>query len=63
MSSVIHSFQHFLERIMPDTLEEHGGEGSKGGRNVTNMRVDEDIDAPAKEEQELEAIDESNHLL
>ena len=30
-----------------------------GGRNITNLRVDDDTDALAKEEQELEALVES----
>ena len=40
-------FNIFLERIMSDTLEAHGGKVSTGGRNMTN-----DIDA--EEEQGLE---------
>ena len=32
---------------------------SIGGRNITNLRFADDIDAPAEEEQELEALVES----
>ena len=44
---------------MPDALEEHDGKISIGGRNITNLRFSEDIDALAEEEQELEALVES----
>ena len=44
---------------MPDALEEHSGKVSIGGRNITNLRFADDIDAPAEEEQELEALVES----
>ena len=59
MSSVIHPlgvFNIFLERIMSDALEEHDGKVSIGGRNITNLRFADDIDALAEEEQELEAL-------
>ena len=59
MSSVTHPLQHFLERIMSDALEEHDGKVSIGGRNITNLRFADDIDALAEEEQELEALVES----
>ena len=49
----------FLERIMSDALEEHDGKVSIGGRNITNLRFANDIDALAEEEQELEALVES----
>ena len=52
-------FNIFLERIMPDALEEHDGKVSIGGRNITNLRFADDIDALAEEEQELEALVES----
>ena len=52
-------FNIFLERIMSDALEEHDGKVSIGGRNVTNLRFADDIDALAEEEQELEALVES----
>ena len=51
MSSVTHPLQHFLERIMLDALEEHDGKVSIGGRNITNLRFADDIDALAEEEQ------------
>ena len=46
---------------MPDAMEEHDGDGkvSTGGRNITNLRFADDIDALAEEEQELEALVES----
>ena len=59
MSSVTYPLQHFLERIMSDALEEHDGKVSIGGRNITNLRFADDIDALAEEEQELEALVES----
>ena len=31
-------FNILLERIMPNTLEEHDGKVSIGGRNITNLR-------------------------
>ena len=52
-------FNIFLERIMYDALEEHDGKVSIGGRNITNLRFADDIDALAEEEQELEALVES----
>ena len=44
---------------MSDALEEHDGKVSIGGRNITNLRFANDIDAQAEEEQELEALVES----
>ena len=52
-------FNIFLERIISDTLEEHDGKASIGGRNIANLRFDNDTDALAEEEQELEALVES----
>ena len=52
-------FNIFLERIMSDALEEHDGKVSIGGRNITNLRFADDIDALAEEDQELEALVES----
>ena len=52
-------FNIFLELIMSDALEEHDGKVSIGGRNITNLRFADDIDALAEEEQELEALVES----
>ena len=54
-------FNIFLERIMSDALEEHDGKVSIGGRNITNLRFADAIDALAEEEQELEALVESLH--
>ena len=44
---------------MSDVLEEHDGRVTIGGRNITNLRFADDIDALAEEEQELEALVES----
>ena len=44
---------------MSDALEEHDGKVSIGGRNITNLRFADDIDALAEEEQELEVLVES----
>ena len=52
-------FNIFLKWIMPDALEEHDGKVSIGGRNITNLRFANDIDALIEEEQELEALVES----
>ena len=52
-------FNIFLERIMSDALKENDGKVSLGGRNITNLRFADDIDALAEEEQELEAKEES----
>ena len=41
---------------MPDALEERDGKVSIGGRNISNLRFVDDIDALAEEEQELEAL-------
>ena len=49
-------FNICLERIMSNALEDHDGKVSIGGRNVTNLRFADDIDALAEEEQELEAL-------
>ena len=49
----------FLERIMSIALEEHDGKVSIGGRNITNLRFADSIDALAEEEQELEALVDS----
>ena len=38
---------------MSDALEQHDGKVSLGGRNITNLRFADDIDALAEEEQEL----------
>ena len=41
---------------MSNALEEHDGNDSIGGRNITNLRFADDIDATAGKEQELEAL-------
>ena len=46
---------------MSDALEEHDGKGSIGGRNITNLRFADDMDALAEEKEELEALAESLH--
>ena len=46
-------FDIFLERIMTDTLEDHEGAASIGGRTITNLRFADDIDGFAGEEEEL----------
>ena len=46
---------------MSDAQEEHVGKVSLGGRNITNLRFADDIDALAEEEQELAALVESLH--
>ena len=55
MSSVTHPLQHFSRT----DLEEHDGKVSIGGRNITNLRFADDIDALAEEEQELESLVDS----
>ena len=52
-------FNIFLERIMSDALEEHDGKVSIRGRNITNLRFADNVDALADTEQELEALVES----
>ena len=52
-------FNIFLERIMSDALEEYDGKVSIGGRNITYLRLADDIDALAEKEQELGALVES----
>ena len=59
MSSAHTLFNIFLERIMSDALKEHDGKVSIGGRNITNLRFADDIDALAEKEQHLEALEES----
>ena len=43
----------FLERSMTDSLEDHEGTVSIGGRTITNLRFADDIDGVAGEEEEL----------
>ena len=40
---------------MSDALKGHDGRVGIGGRNITNLRFDDDIYALAEKEQELEA--------
>ena len=47
------TFNILLKRIMTDPLEEHERNVSIGGRNITNLRFADDIDAQAEEEQQL----------
>ena len=49
-------FNIFLERIMTDTLEDHEGTASTGGRAITNLRFADDIDGLAGEEKELKKL-------
>ena len=49
-------FNIFLERIISDALKEHDGKVSIGGRNITKLRLADDI---VEEEQELETEVES----
>ena len=44
---------------MFDALKEHDRKVSIGGRNIINLQFADDIDAQAKEEQEVEALVES----
>ena len=44
---------------MSDALGEHDGKVSIGGRNITNLRFADDIDALAEKKQELETLRES----
>ena len=44
---------------MSNALEEHDGQISIGGRNITNLRFADVTDALAEEEQELEALVEN----
>ena len=46
----------FLERILPDALEEHDGKVSISDRNITNLRFADYIDALAEVEKEVEAL-------
>ena len=43
----------FLERIMADTLEDHEGTVSIGGRTITNLCFADDVDGLAGEEEQL----------
>ena len=52
-------FYIFLERIKSDALEEYAGKVSIIRRTITNLQFADDIDAPAEEEQEIEALVQS----
>ena len=45
-----------LKGIMSDALEEHDGKVSICGRNITNLRFPDDIDALAVHKQELDVL-------
>ena len=53
MSTLTHLFNIFLEKIMTDTLEDHEGTVSTGGRTIINLRSANNIDGSAGEEEEL----------
>ena len=53
MSALTHPHQHISDWIMTDTLEDHEGTVSTGGRTITNLRFADDIDGSAGEEEEL----------
>ena len=46
-------FNVFLERITTDTLEDHEGTVSIGGRTITNLCFADDVDGLAGEEEQL----------
>ena len=50
-------FNIFLERIMTDTVEDHEGAVSIGGRTITNLRVANDIDGLAGEEELVKLVE------
>ena len=52
MSSVTHPLNIFLKWIM----EEHDGNASIGGRNITSLQFADDIDDLAEEKQEPKAL-------
>ena len=53
-------FNIFIERIMADAFEDHEGTVSIGGRTIANLRLADDIDGLAGQEQELVKL--VNHL-
>ena len=59
MHSLPTLFNIFLERIMPDALEEHNGTGSLGGRTIINMQFADDIDSLYEKGQKIKALVES----
>ena len=50
MPSVTHPHHIFLEWVMSDALEKHDGKVSISGRNITNLRFADDIEALAAED-------------
>ena len=52
-------FSNFLKRNMSDTLKEHEGKVSIGGRTIIHLLFADDTNAQAEEEQEVEALNES----
>ena len=52
-------FNIFLERIIPDALEERDRKVSLDRTNIANLRFADDIDALAEEEHELDALEET----
>ena len=53
MSTLTHPLQHISGKVMIDALEDHEGTVRTGGRTITNLRFDDDIDGLAGEEEEL----------
>ena len=53
-------FNIILERILADAPEDHAGTVSIGGRTIKNLRIADDIDGLAGQEQELVKL--VNHL-
>ena len=49
-------FHIFLKKIRANTLEDHKGIFSIGGRIITNLRVSDDIDRKEAEEEELVSL-------
>lgn len=49
-------FHIFLKKIKANTLEDHKGIFSIGGRLITNLRVPDDIDRMEAEEEELVSL-------
>lgn len=57
LSPLTHSFSHLSEEnYRANTLEDHKGIFSIGGRIITNLRVSDDIDRKEAEEEELVSL-------
>ena len=54
-------FNIFLEKILTDTLEDHEGTVSTGGRTISNFCFADDIDGLAGEEEELAKLVEHHN--